>query len=191
MPNREIILPPGYDAQSQRVVGSLVAQLDLQLELLKKSTRDLMIAELEWQPHSGLNTIGMLLAHIAVAECHWLSVVARDIKIGPEGEAVLYEILGLHMDDDGLPLAADGHHPVALAGKTVTDYCGYLDRARESTYAVTRPWSDADLEITHRPGKNLISRHWILYHALEHFAGHRGQIQALRHMLQIHLPRAS
>jgi uncharacterized damage-inducible protein DinB len=126
----------------------------------------------------------MLLAHMAVAECAWLNVIAADLPVEVEGEARIHHILGIHMNDDGLPLAADGMHPEGLAGWRLDAYLDLLARARAATHERVRLWQDAELTATHSTSKRVVSRHWILYHVLEHFAAHFGQILMLKHMMR-------
>jgi hypothetical protein len=88
------------------------------------------------------------------------------------------------MDDDGIPLAADGGHPATLVGRTLLDYLAMLDAAREASHAVLRTWRDDQLANTFPLGERTYSREWIAYHVLEHFAGHYGQILLLRHWMR-------
>ena len=57
-----------------------------------------------------------------------------------------------------------------------------LDAARASTHGVLRTWRDADLRSTFVLRDRTISREWTIYHVLEHFSGHFGQILLLIHM---------
>ena len=43
-------------------------------KLLAKDLKDITPAELQWQLRPGMNTIGMLLAHLAIVEVFWLHV---------------------------------------------------------------------------------------------------------------------
>jgi hypothetical protein len=60
MSKREVKIPKGYDAKTQKKVGLFAAQLDDQLKRLKNNVRGLTVKQLEWQQKPGLNTIGML-----------------------------------------------------------------------------------------------------------------------------------
>ena len=55
----------------------LMASLDDQHALLVRDLEGITPAELEWQQRAGMNTIGMLLAHIAIVEVFWT-------QVGPE-----------------------------------------------------------------------------------------------------------
>lgn len=175
---------PGYDPQSQRIVALFAAQFDDQLKLLRDSVKDLTVSQLEWQPRAGVNTVGMLLAHLAVVEVFWITVATKEIPLEPDGDDLTLKTIGIRMDDDGLPLKPDGKHPQTLAGKSAADYLAMIDRARASVHAVLRTWPDSQLEATFARDKRSITRSWTLYHVLEHFAGHYGQILLLKHLMR-------
>jgi hypothetical protein len=180
---RKLILPEGYDAVANPRVTSFAAQLDDQLAALQKNTVDLETRHLEWQSHPGVNTVGMLLAHLAVVDVWWMRLRPHET---PEAECdgIMKKIIGIGMDDDGLPLAPDGVHPQALAGKTMDDYMRMIAAARAATHTELRQWRDADLVETYTFRDRIISREWTVYHVLEHFCGHYGQILLLRHLMR-------
>jgi uncharacterized damage-inducible protein DinB len=80
-----------------------------------------------------------------------------------------------------------------LKGWTLTDYLRALDAARAATHEVLRGWRDADLLSTYELRGRTHSYEWTLYHVLEHFAGHYGQILLLEHLMRDAglLPRTS
>ncbi|HXO22722.1 MAG TPA: DinB family protein [Thermoanaerobaculia bacterium] len=174
-----LVPPPGYDSRIAPVVGTTAAELDLLLASLAKRVKDAPVELLEWQLQPGVNTIGMLLAHIAIVEVYWVEVAERGLTSLEEVDRVVQAILGIRMDDDGLPLPADGVHPRVLAGKTATDYLGMLQQARSATHRTLLGWKDSDLEETRQVEGQEVSRAWVLYHLVEHFAHHRGQIALL------------
>lgn len=179
----ELRLPDGYDASAQQTIGLMAAQLEDQTAQLKKLVAGMEVSQLEWQPHPGFNTGGMLLAHIAVAETFWMAVAPDETPFKPEGDQVIHQILGIHGDDDGLPLAADGRHPQTLAGKELSDYFQLLDATRAATHKRLKSWSDADLALLYTYDDHQFSNGWTLYHTLEHLIGHFGQIRQLRHQM--------
>ena len=67
---QSLSVPTGYHSQE---VALFVGMLDDQLRLLTEDTRGLTVEQLAWQPAPGMNTIGMLLAHIAIVEVFWTS----------------------------------------------------------------------------------------------------------------------
>jgi uncharacterized damage-inducible protein DinB len=174
---RHIAVPRGRS----REAASFYAQLDDQSRLMLRDLRGITAAELQWQPQRGMNTIGMLLAHIAIVEVFWVNIA---LERSPE--AGIRRVLGIDRDDDGMPLPAGAAPPAGLRSRTLGWYEQRLARARKWAGRSVRRWPDASMEHfvlrTRRDGKRMrVGRRWILYHLLEHQAGHYGQILLLRH----------
>jgi len=174
--------PPGFQST---YVARIYWQMEAQRTLLLESVKGLSPAELEWQPAPGMNTIGMLLAHIAHAENHM-------VVIGVEGlqDSDTKEAIGISADDEGMPLAKNAPPSPALAGKDLAFYMRALELARTHTRRVMEGLTDADLaRLIVRKYADDRRREfdvgWMLYHLLEHEAGHRGQIQVLRHLMAV------
>lgn len=168
--------PEGYDPLRAPVVSSAAAQLDTLLASLRRRLQEATVAQLEWQLRPGVNTVGMLLAHLAVSEAYWVAMFSSGVG---DADEIIRAVIGIHGDDDGMPLPAHGAHPKSLSGKTVADYFDLLDRARAATHRALRGWEDNSLEETSTVDGEEISRAWMLYHLVEHFAHHRGQIAML------------
>jgi len=177
--NLSLKVPAGY---ASREVGLFLAQMDDQSRRLHDVTRDITPDELAWQSSPGMNTIGMLLAHIAIAESWWVNIVLKgnpDLPLEP--------VLGIGVDDDGMPVPGGGLPPANLAGKPAAFFDDLLARARRYLKEGSTAVADAELEREierSRPdgSKRLIYVRWFYYHLLEHFAGHFGQILMLRHL---------
>ncbi len=170
------------------VVALFLAQLDDQNRRLVEETAPLTPAELEWQPAPGMSTMGMLLAHIAVAEVHLTFVGVQG-----EPDSDVSGVIGIRIEDDGMPLPADGRPPAALQGKNISFFHDLLARARAHTREVARGLNDADLDreiVRERPDGSVrvLNPRWGLYHILEHEAGHFGQILQLRHWCRSRMP---
>ena len=180
MPNvvdRLIVAAPEF---ASRELGSFFAQMDDQTRRLGDDTRGIAPDELQWQPAPGNNTIGMLLAHLAIVEVFWYSIAA---EVPFDCRAVI----GIGEDDDGLPCAEGAGPPATLAGKDLAFYDDLIARGRQYAKQIARTWSDADLDlrIQRTRADGTVTNHnrrWIAYHVLEHFAGHYGQILLLRHL---------
>jgi uncharacterized damage-inducible protein DinB len=175
-PTRLLEPPAGY---ASREVASFMAQLDDQTRRLREDTRGLPEEALSWQLAPGMNTIGMLLAHIAIVEVYWIAILSGE----PEQ---CERVIGMDIMGDGMPIAADGLAPDSLAGKPLAFYDRMLSRARAYARRRVRRLGPAALagkvRRTRQDGEVWThSRRWILYHLLEHFAGHYGQILLLRH----------
>src|SRR5206468_7312419 len=116
-----IEVQPGFPS---REAGLFITQLDTLSSYMVKDLAGITAEELQWQPAPGMNTIGMLLAHIAIVEVFWFQIGVLGVA---EDEI---PVLGIGGDDDGMPLAADGAPPAGLAGKSPSFYQDLLDRAR-------------------------------------------------------------
>jgi len=179
---RDIPIPPGYRS---REAALFVSQMEDQSRRLATGTRGLSPEGLAWQLEPGMNTIGMLLAHIAIVEVYWMQIGV----LGSESSDAV-SVLGIREEDDGIPLAEDAGPPEALAGRDLAFFDDLLARARDFTRLQAMQLTDADLdrqiEIILANGAHHTSTvRWRLYHVLEHLAGHFGQILLLRHALRI------
>ena len=175
---RDVVeVQPGF---ASREAGLFIAQLVTLSSYLIEDLADITPAELQWQPAPGMNTIGMLLAHIAIVEVFWFQI---GVLGAPESTD---PVLGIGGDDDGMPLAAGGAPPAGLAGKSFSFYQDLLDRARAFARRTALSLTDASLDTAReRVRKNgdrqQFNVRWVIFHVLEHQAGHYGQILALRH----------
>ena len=180
-PNRTAIdRLPGFQSAE---VASFLAQFDDQSAALARALKDITPEELGWQPRPGMNTIGMLLAHLAIVEVWWSA-----IGTGRKTED-LPAVLGIGEDDDGMPLAPGGLPPATLAGFERGDFDRLLAKARqfvkEAWESVPESAVEEEIQRTRADGtQRAFTRRWILYHILEHFAGHFGQIRLQRHLYQ-------
>ncbi len=183
-----LALPRGYRS---REVASFIAQLDDLTRRLEADVRGLSVRQLEWQPGPGRNTIGMLLAHLAVVEVWWLSGPARD-----RSDVDFRKAIGIDADDDGMPAPPRGRHPRALRGRGAAWYLRTLRRARATVRRIARSMTPAQLvkvRSRHWRSQNAVHRYnnrWVLYHVLEHFGGHYGQILLLKELMKAPKRRA-
>jgi len=182
---QELVLPTadGYDVEAAPCIAYMAAQLDDQRRRLREAVDGLLVADLEWQVAPGRNTIGMLLAHIAVAETWWMQAGAKGLHEPDEVRRIVQGVIGIEPDEDGIPLAKDGGHPDVLSNRTLAAYLSMIDRARLATHIVLRAWTDTDLAARVTIKDRSVSKGWILYHVLEHKVAHLGQIRLLRRVL--------
>ncbi len=190
MPTYDLKLPRGRSHEA----ALFLAELDDQTRRMFEDLKGITAAELAWQPKRGQNTIGMLLTHLAVVEVYWLMVAAgrftpaalKNSAARAVAEQEYRRVLGVGPDDDGMPLAKNGLPPRVLEGWTYADYRRLLGRARVHVAAQVLELTDRDLarkvKRVRMNGEQMAqSVRWILYHVLEHFSGHYGQILLLRH----------
>jgi uncharacterized damage-inducible protein DinB len=170
---------PGFRSDS---VARFLWQMDEQRRRLLQDTRGLTAEALGWQAAPGMNTVGMLLAHIAYAENHLA-------QIGLEGKAAsdTKAAIGLSEEEEGMPLAPGAPPAPALAGRDLAWFDALLERSRAYTHRVAAALTDADLgRLVVRPrpdgSERVFNVGWVLYHMLEHEAGHHAQINLLRHL---------
>ena len=179
MTHRTLDLSKGFHTSDAALVA---ASLDDQSRLLFRDLEGAAPDELQWQPHPGMNTIGMLLAHMAIVEAWWTLII-----VGKTDPATVRPILGIGDDDDGMP-AKPGASPIAfLDGKDLAFYRDLHAKARAYFTKMAAGMSDNDLvaETLRKRDDGTevgISGRWYLYHVLEHFSGHYGQILLLRHL---------
>lgn len=182
----ELKAKPSYNPTTQAKLGLYAAMLDDQLNLLKEDIAHLDVVHLEWQQQPGMNTIGMLLTHCAIVEVYWLYAADQENMTDEEMETVFKNMLGVGGDDDGMPAKAETRHPAILRGKTTQDYFTMLDKARTATHELFQGWTDAKLDSVYSQPKRdrNFSYNWTIYHILEHFSGHYGQVLLLMHLMQ-------
>lgn len=176
---RLIGLPRGYRSEE---AASFLAQFDALSGSLWQDLAGITAAELAWQPRRGTNTVGMLLAHLSIVEVYWILRATSGYT-----DAALSAVLGIGVDDDGMPVPADGGPPATLKGWTLADYRALERKARAFARRRARALAPADLERKFRADRRNGERRrynvrWTLYHLLEHYAGHYGQILLLRHL---------
>lgn len=175
--------PRGYASTH---VASCVAGLEELRTRLLAAVRELTPAQLAWQPRPGANTIGMLLAHVAVAETH-----LGQVGLLGERDGHVHDVLGITVEDEGLPLAAGAPPAPALDARDVAFFADLLARSGAHTRAAAAGLAegvlDADIvrparaDGTHR----IFTRRWVLFHMIEHAAGHLGQVQVLLNQLPV------
>ena len=184
--NRDVVtrIVPAEGFRSAQV-AAYVAELEELRERIVLATMALSPEQLMWQPRPGMNTVGMLLAHIAVAETH----VGQGGLHG-ERDGHVQDVIGIAADDDGLPLSAGAPPSPALNGRDSAFFAGLLARASAHTRAAAAALSDADLdrEVVRPPrpdgSRRIFNLRWVLYHMIEHTAGHFGQVQLLVHLMR-------
>ena len=173
-----LVIPRGRHTPE---VASFLAQLDDLSRLLLRDLRGVTPAELAWQPKRGQNSIGMLLAHLPIVEVHWTLVATE--QWSPEN---VKRRLGIGLDDDGMPLAKNAAPPALLKGRTLAWYAALLRRGRgvlKREMAADRPrdLSRVVTRVRQNGDRQHVDARWVLYHLVEHFAGHFGQVLLLRH----------
>lgn len=163
--------------------ATFVAQLDDLARRLTTDVQHLTPEDYAWQPSPGVNTIGMLLAHMAIVEVAWTDVTLAGQT---DPRARMKHILGITAEDDGLPMPAGATPPAGLEGKTWGWFANLHAAAHAHLVQHTQGLSDEDLirAVERDRGGRVfsITPRWTLHHLVEHYMGHYGQILLLRHM---------
>lgn len=177
-----LVPAPGYPS---RDVALFVAELEELHERVVLASMALSPGQLGWQPRPGASSAGMLLAHIAVAETHLVQVGL----LGEESGHV-EDVIGIREDDDGMPLDSDGLPPAALRDRDAAWFAGLLARsaAHLRTAAAGLTDDDLDMDVVRPPRpdgtQRVFNKRWILWHIVEHTAGHLGQLQMLVNLVR-------
>jgi uncharacterized protein DUF4440/DinB family protein len=124
----------------------------------------------DWYPEAPLNSIGVLLYHIALIEADW----------------VVTEILGLDDYPHGLksllPWADrdDTGHLSRIDGQALDAHMERLQGVREFVLERLRPMSNADFHRVRPLPDYDVAPDWAVHHILQHEAEHRSHIAWLR-----------
>lgn len=163
-PSYRIESLPGYAPN----IGRLVGILNYARQTTLAAVEGLSIAELDHLHDDSSNSIGALLAHMAVVEraYHWLTFEER--APSAQEQAAL---------EPALTLGAEGRR--LLRGKPLEHYVHELDEARRVTLAGLAARDDAWLEPPLRAAPAM-NAHWAWFHVAEDEINHRGQIRWLR-----------
>jgi uncharacterized damage-inducible protein DinB len=172
MPSRTFRLEPlpGYAPTIGRLVGILLYARETTLAAVE----GLSIAELDHLQDDTSNSIGALLAHIAVVERGYQCVTFEERTPTPQEQAAW---------EPALTLGAEGRR--LLRGKPLDHYLQELSEVRRLTLEALAARDDEWLERPLRAAPAM-NAHWGWFHVAEDEINHRGQIRWLR----TRLPRA-
>jgi uncharacterized damage-inducible protein DinB len=133
---------------------------------------NLGVAELDNLYDATSNSIGALLAHIAVVERGY-QVLTFEERVPTAAETAAWE--------PALTLGAAARD--ALRGRQLEEYLQELTDVRERTLAALADRDDAWLESPVRAAPAM-NAHWAWFHVMECEINHRGQIRWLRRRLE-------
>ena len=155
---------PGYAP----TIGRLVGILEYARKTTLAAVNGLSVAQLDHLQDDASNSIGALLAHVAVVERAY-QVLTFEERVAPPEEQATWE--------PALTLGAEGRR--VLRGKPLEHYVHALDEARQLTLAGLAARDDAWLErsLVAAPAMNA---HFAWFHVAEDEINHRGQMRWLR-----------
>jgi uncharacterized damage-inducible protein DinB len=157
------------------IIGRLVGILLYARQTTLAAVEGLSMAELDHLQDGSSNSIGALLAHIAVVERGYQCLTFEE-RAPTALEQAAWE--------PALTLGAEGRQ--LLRGKPLEDYVHELSEVRRLTLEGLAARDDAWLERTLRAAPAM-NAHWAWFHVAEDEINHRGQMRWLR----VRLPSAT
>lgn len=153
-------------------VGRLVSMLNYVRSTTLTAISGLGVAELDYVPDPGGNSIGGILRHVAAAEVGYQAATFYGRELNAQ------ELL-----EWGAAITLGDRARHEIRERELGDYVSQLDRVRATTLAELRRRDDAWLqqETTFGGGRR-INNYFKWFHVLSHEASHRGQIRALRRL---------
>jgi uncharacterized damage-inducible protein DinB len=166
-PTTHLIVPiDGYTP----AVGRLVSMLTHARAGTLRAVRELSVEQLDHRHDERSNSIGMLLAHIAVVEHIYRITTFEERDPTPEERRRWGAAADLG------PAAWE-----SIRGHPLSHYLDELEAVRSRTLEDFRAVDDAwlDRQQVHASGE-VFNRHWQWFHVCEDELSHRGQIRWLR-----------
>jgi Protein of unknown function (DUF664) len=148
-----------------REVAVKVAEIEAVHALVREAVHGLTPGQLAHQSAPGRNTIGMLLAHIAVAETHLGQV---GLVGDPSGH--VRDVLGIGEEEEGMPVPPGGPPAAALDGRDLAFFLDLIARAEAHTRLACENLTDEilghDVVRPPRPDgtQRVFDRRYILFH---------------------------
>jgi uncharacterized damage-inducible protein DinB len=155
---------PGYTPAIGRLVGMLLYARQTTLAAVE----GLSVAQLDHLHDASSNSIGALLAHIAVVERGYQCLTFEERAPSPLEKAAW---------EPALTLGAEGRR--LLRDKPLQHYVHELSDVRRLTLEGLAARDDAWLERT-LPAAPAMNAHWAWFHVAEDEISHRGQMRWLR-----------
>ena len=127
-------------------------------------------AMVDWRPDAPLNSIGVLLYHIALIEADWLMDDIEGHDAYPDWMQALLPYAD--RDDDGRLTRVDG--------QSLATHLERLARIRAFLVEEVRAMAPDQLHASRARQRYDVSPAWVLHHLLQHEAEHRSHIAWLR-----------
>jgi hypothetical protein len=152
-------------------IGRWLWALEDVRRITRRAAEGCDVATLDWRGLDGSeNSIGSQLYHVAAIEMDWLYFDVLGREFPDEVKADLpFEVRA----DDGL---------THVGGLSLEDHLGRLDRSRAVFLEQVRGMDLGDFRRLNAPAgvDYECSLEWVIYHLIEHEAGHAYQMRSLR-----------
>lgn len=181
---RPLLTPtPGFKSKE---AGSFFAQMEDQTKRLLDAIADITPEELEWQPASRMNSIGMLLAHLAGSEVGW-ALRGFEGYQATDLDEFIKRIEDLGFPDDGNGFQHGDGPPEYQKGKDLDFFVDGLKRARAYWRDAAAGITDEEMgqeirELVWDGTYRIYTPRWVMHHIHLHGPHHGGQILLLRHL---------
>lgn len=174
---------PGFACSD---AGTYFTQMEDQTKRLLDAIADITPEELEWQPAPRMNTIGMLLAHLAGTEVGWAMRGFQGYQASNLDEFIK-RIEDLGFPDDGNGFQHGDGPPEYQKGRDLAFFVERMNRARaywrEAASKITCEQMNTEIrELVWDGTYRIYTPRWVMHHIHLHGPHHGGQIMLLRHM---------
>ena len=163
----QLNLPSGYITE----IAPWIAALEDMRHQTCQAVALLDQAQLDYLPSGFSNSIGTLLAHIAAVELGWLYGEVLEAEFPAEAESWF----ATERDEAGQLLP--------VVGQPLPHHLARLAFVREHLLRVFGPMTLEDFRHPRQLPDYHVTPEWVLYHLLEHEAGHLAQIRMIRKRL--------
>ncbi|MEZ4674300.1 MAG: DinB family protein [Caldilineaceae bacterium] len=132
---------------------------------------------LTWRPDVEANAIGTLLYHIVAVELDWLYV---EILERPDYSPAVQTLLQYEMREPSGRL-------MPVVNESLREHLARMAAARQLLLDELRPMTAADFYRVRQLEPYDVTPEWVIYHLIEHEAGHRGEIAELRRQAELQM----
>lgn len=142
-------------------------------ERTKRAVKGLSLEQLKQHPHGVPNSIGTLLYHIAGVEIGWLYVEVLEKDFPTDAG----DWFNTEQDRD------DQGRLLQIQGETLEHHFARLDYVRGLFLESFQGMGRGDLRRPRSLPEYDVTPEWVLYHLLEHEAGHLAQIKMIKKLI--------
>ena len=157
-------------------IGRALAMLEDCRQRTRQVLANLNPAAVDWVGGMNGHSIGTLLYHIAAIEVSWLGIEVTQGRLPDE--------VWDHFETD---VCDPEGHLTPVSGQTLDEHWQRLDYTRGLLLDVYKKMSLEDYRYARCFDEYDVTPEWVLYHLMQHEAGHRDELAALRAAAETHL----